>query len=70
MPVTRLKELAYAAFADWGVFGNVVNESAKGAELIRLAAGRFDVSRDAARVRLAQLGLLANDDEGSPLTFR
>ena len=69
MPVTSLKELAYAAFADWGVFGSVVTESVKGAELIRLAAGRFDISRDAARVRLAQLGLLADGGEGSSLTL-
>ena len=65
MPVTSLKELAHASFADWGVFGSVVTESANGAELIRLAANQFYVSRDAARVRLSQLGLLADGEESS-----
>ena len=70
MPITSLKELVRAAFTGWGVFGSVAAESAKGAELIRLTAARFDASQDAARVRLTQLGLLADGKQGSPLTLK
>ena len=55
MPITNLKQLVYTAFTEWGVFGSVSRSSSNGEELIRLASKRFDVSQDAARVRLTQL---------------
>ena len=60
MPVSRLTELAREAFEAWGTVGTVRAESTEGANLIARVACRFEVSRDAARVRLAQLGHLAN----------
>ena len=63
MPVTSLKELVQANVKNWGVLGGVAKKSSKGEELIRLASARFDVSRDAARVRLEQLGLLTDGEE-------
>lgn len=69
MPVTSLKELAHAKFTGWGTYGSVYRESSKGDELIRLTAARFDVSRDAARVRLEQLGLLTHGTGRVSLTL-
>ena len=60
MPVASLKELGHAKSMGWGTYGSVYRESSKGDELMRLTAGRFDVSRDAAPVRLEQLGLLTH----------
>ena len=69
MPVTTLKELVYAKFTEWTVFGSVARESEKGAELISLTAARFDVSRDAARVRLSQMGFWGDAKQGPCLTL-
>ena len=65
MPITRLTDLVRTAFADWRVFGTVPTSSARAGELIARVSGRFDVSNDAARVRLVQLGYL-KDGVGSP----
>lgn len=69
MPVTSLKELVHARFTEWGVFGDADTSSAEGASLIRQTAERFDVSQDAARVRLAQLGFLIGGRQGSRLAL-
>ena len=64
MPKTRLTDLIRTAFTDWGVFGPVPTASARAGELVARVSGRFDVSNDAARVRLLQLGYL-KDGVGS-----
>lgn len=69
MPVTSLKELVHARFTEWGVFGDANASSAEGASLIRQTAERFDVSQDAARVRLSQLGFLIDGRQGSRLAL-
>lgn len=70
MPVTSLKELVQANVKNRGVLGGVVRKSSTGQELIRLASTQFDVSRDAARVRLEQLGLLTEGDENVSLMLK
>ena len=63
MPITRLQQLVRMSFFAWGAFGSVPAASVKGADLIARVAGQFGVSNDAARVRLAQLGYLADGAE-------
>ncbi len=69
MPITRLKQLVHATFDAWGAFGAIPTASVKGTALIARVAGQFEVSNDAARVRLAQLGYLTGGPEGRPLGF-
>ena len=70
MPVNSIKELVHAKFTEWSVYGSVHRSNARGGELICLAAARFDVSRDAARVRLEQLGLLTDGKGKVSLTLK
>ena len=63
MPVSRLTELVQGAFNAWGAYGKVQSASVQGADLVASIAHEFDVSPDAARVRLSQLGYLT---DGSP----
>ena len=63
MPISRLTELVQEAFNAWGIFGGVPATSVQGADLVASVAHEFDVSTDAARVRLSQLGYLT---DGSP----
>ena len=70
VPVTTLKELVHEKFTEWGVFASVTTEPAKGAELINLVGERFDVSREAARVRLTQIAWLTAGRQGPSLSFR
>ena len=60
MPITRLQQLVQKAFDAWGAFGAVPTSSIKGGNLIAMVSGQFGVSKDAARVRLAQLGYLTD----------
>ena len=66
MPATRLTALVRTAFADWRVFGTVPTSSVRAGELIARVTSRFDVSNDAARVRLLQLGYL-KDGASNPI---
>ena len=63
MPITRLGRLVQMTFDAWGTFRSVSTASVKGADLIARVAGQFEVSNDAARVRLAQLGYLTDRPE-------
>ena len=67
MPITPLKGMVGAAFKEWRVFGGVAVASSRGAELIRRVTAQFEVSQDAARVRLTQLGILADQYQGPSL---
>lgn len=69
MPVTRLQQLAQRTFEAWGAFGAVPTDSVKGADLVAKVARQFGVSRDAARVRLAQLRYLTDGVEERTLGF-
>ena len=63
MPIGLLTELVQESFTAWGAFGGIPRNSAQAADLIDRVARRFDVSTDAARVRLSQLDYLT---DGSP----
>ena len=67
MPVSSLKELIHANLTKWSMFGSVATESAESVKLIGLARERFDVSREAARARLSQLGFLTDGEENASL---
>ena len=67
MPISLLKGLVQEAFTAWGAFGNIPRASAQAADLIARVAHRFDVSTDAARVRLSQLGCLTDGSPGQSL---
>ena len=63
MPISWLRDLIQEAFTAWGAFANIPRNSAQAVDLIARVAHRFDVSTDAARVRLSQLDYLT---DGSP----
>ena len=60
MPISLLKELVQQAFTACGAFGGIPRNSAEATGLVHNIARRFDVSIDAARVRLSQLGYLTD----------
>lgn len=70
MPITRVQQLVQRAFGAWGVFGAVPHASVKGDDLIARVSGEFGVSKDAARVRLAQLKYLTDGAEESALGLK
>ena len=63
MPISLLTDLIQETFIAWGAFGSIPRNSAQATDLIASVARRFDVSTDAARVRLSQLDYLT---DGSP----
>ena len=63
IPITQLERLVQMTFDTWGAFGSVPTSSIQGADLIARVAAQFEVSNDAARVRLAQLGYLTDRPE-------
>ena len=70
MPITQLTDVVGTTFADWQVFGSVPNSSARAGELTARVSVRFDVSNDAARVRLLQLGYLKDGVESPSLELQ
>ena len=70
MPITRVQHLVRKSFAAWGAFNSVPAAPVKGDDLIAMVSGQFGVSKDAARVRLAQLGYLADGAEESAPELR
>ena len=64
MPVGRLTGLVREAFDKWGTVGTIQAGSARCADLIAEVSQQFDVSHEAARVRLSQLGYLTDGPEG------
>lgn len=67
MPITDLKRLARAAMVELGIHQSTQSDSLTGVELIQRIAEGFDVSTEAARVRLSKLGYLIVGPQGSPL---
>jgi Zn-dependent peptidase ImmA (M78 family) len=59
MPKRRMDLLAGAFVKESGVAGRILADNIDGARLIKRVTDLFDVSRDAARVRLLKLGHLA-----------
>ena len=59
MPITALKSVVHASFREWGLYNFATVESDESKKLIGRVAEMFEVSKDAARVRLYQLGYLS-----------
>jgi len=59
MPITDIKEMVYNFFIKNNLYGSVDVASSLSEELVVRVMQRYEVSRDAARVRLSQLGFLA-----------
>jgi hypothetical protein len=60
MPVSFARRIADATLKESGLIGPVATESAEGSNLIARIAGLFQISLDAARVRLSQLAYLTD----------
>jgi hypothetical protein len=59
MPITNLRDLVGAALREWGLYNYVPADSGEAQELIKRTVEIFNVSSEAARVRLSQLGYLS-----------
>lgn len=70
MPITRLKNLVRAYSEPRGLFGPIAIGSQDGQNLIEEVRGAFQVSTDAARVRLMKLGLADVNGSGPSLFSR
>lgn len=68
MPVTAFSALVAEYFQENDVYGAVVAGSLQAEELIRRVAAEFQVSHDAAKVRLSKLGKLTQREAG-PVLF-
>jgi hypothetical protein len=67
MPVSHVKSLVGAYQKDRGIFGPVAPESEHGRAMIAGTVKKFQVSQDAAKVRLARLGFLGTSLGAFPL---
>lgn len=68
MPVSETRHLVRSATLDLDIYGAAAAASPAGVQLVRRMTLRFDVSAEAARVRLLKLGVLTDvSDENSPL---
>jgi Zn-dependent peptidase ImmA (M78 family) len=59
MPITNLRGLVGAALRDWGLYKYLPADSDEAQVLIKRTVEMFNVSSEAARVRLSQLGYLS-----------
>lgn len=67
MPISRLRQIVGAYLEEHGLFGLVGASGAHGQALIERVQGEFQVSADAARVRLLKLNILGAHDAGPSL---
>ena len=67
MPTTDLRRIVRAVMVQLDLYQAAQSDSSAGVQMVRLVAERFDVSLDAARVRLSKLGYLTGGQQGSPL---
>jgi hypothetical protein len=67
MPVTYLRQLAGEFLKQHGYYQSVLANSPEADALIQRIADAFDVSRDAAKVRLSQQGYLSQEHPTMPL---
>jgi hypothetical protein len=64
-PISRLMAIVEATFSELGLYGSALLGTPGGSKLIRRVMDQFDVSHDAARVRLIKLGYLSYVDQQS-----
>ncbi len=67
MPASRLRQLAGEFLEEKQHFGAMAPDDSRVPELIERVRGRFDVSGDAARIRLLKLGVLGAVSNGPSL---
>lgn len=67
MPVTYLREIAGGFLKEQGCYSSVMLGSPEADLLIQRVADSFEVSRDAAKVRLSQQGYLSREHPTMPL---
>ena len=67
MPASRVRELAGVYLESHGLFGVVGQRDSHGLSLIESARTGFEVSADAARIRLLKLGILGAASAGPSL---
>ena len=67
MPATRLRQLITGYLEFHGLFGVVGERDSHGAALIELVRAAFEVSADAARIRLLKLNILGAVGAGPSL---
>ena len=67
MPISMIRKTAGAFQEQHGIFGPVASATAEAAALIARVRSTFQVSADAARVRLTKLELLAAQAHGPSL---
>lgn len=67
IPITTLQDIVQVAFREWRVYNSVEMQSDEAQELIGRIVEMFNVSKDAARVRLSQAGYLAKVAQGESL---
>lgn len=67
IPITHLKKLVGQFLRDNGYYQHVAVDTLEAQELIQRIADEFDVSCDAARVRLSQHGYLSQENPTIPL---
>ena len=70
MPVSHVRRLVGAYRRSHGLFGAIGHTGQHGRALIEEMQGAFQVSADAARVRLVKLGVFSEADVGSSLFDR
>lgn len=68
MPITDLKRVVGSTMVELDLYQAARIDSHQGVALIQRVANKFDVSTEAARVRLTKLGYLMAGEPGSPLT--
>jgi hypothetical protein len=67
MPVSRIRALATSYCESHSLFGAIGQADSHGRELIEAVRTTFDVSADAARIRLLKLGILGATGAGPSL---
>lgn len=69
MPISAVRNLVQATLSEGRTYGALMPDSPVGLQLIHRTGANFQVSSDAARVRLSQLGYLTDQRPGSAFTF-
>ena len=67
MPATRVRAIAGPYLEKHGLFGVVGHNDSHGKALIAATVAAFDVSAEAARIRLLKLGILGSSSAGPSL---
>jgi hypothetical protein len=70
MPASRVRSLVGPYCETHNLFGVVGQDDLHGSALIEIVRAAFEVSADAARIRLIKLGILGTKSAGPSLFYR